>query len=263
MSFSDCFSIESMAILKISGKKPRGSYRPNGRDDWHILYIIEGKCLVTINDKVIECNPGTVIIYPPGVPQKYDFVLGIKSKYFFAHFIGDLCDELLGSLDKIIYYIGRNANLEEIIYKLDDDYTLKLYNYESITRGMLISVISYIARDINLAMNLPANSKNKIVEICRHMQTKYGDKISIGEYADMCNLSESRFSHLFKEIMGVSPLQYLLDVRINNAKKMLVDTDLSISGISDIVGMQSQNYFSRIFKKYTNLSPLEYRKSMR
>jgi len=51
-----------------------------------------------------------------------------------------------------------------------------------------------------------------------------------------------------------------LNIRIEKAKALLENTDLSISEISDMTGMQSQHYFSRIFKKYTNISPSEYRK---
>ena len=55
-------------------------------------------------------------------------------------------------------------------------------------------------------------------------------------------------------------MQYILNIRIEKAKALLENTDLSISEISDMTGMQSQHYFSRIFKKYTNISPSEYRK---
>ena len=149
-----------------------------------------------------------------------------------------------------------------MIYKFVDEYTLKLPFYETLSGTMLLSIITFILREISYA-NLEYNSRKKVMEICRYMQSNYSEKLAVGDYANMCNLSESRFSHLFKEIMNISPQQYLVDIRIQKAKSLLEDTDLPISKISDIVGLQNQHYFSRMFKKYTLLSPLEYRKSMR
>ena len=72
MSLENNLRILSCALLSLYGKN-RGCYRPHGRSDWHILYIIEGKGFVTIDNKIIECKAGTVVIYPPDTPQKYDF----------------------------------------------------------------------------------------------------------------------------------------------------------------------------------------------
>ncbi len=262
MNLENFIRVVSTSILTISDPYERGSNRPLGRKDWHILYIIKGRCFVSIDDIEFECKSGTVVIYPPDTPQKYRFNKNEESKYFFVHFEGDWCYKLLGELTERIYFIGKNINLEEMIYKFVDEYTLKLPFYETLSGTMLLSIITFILREISYA-NLEYNSRKKVMEICRYMQSNYSEKLAVGDYANMCNLSESRFSHLFKEIMNISPQQYLVDIRIQKAKSLLEDTDLPISKISDIVGLQNQHYFSRMFKKYTLLSPLEYRKSMR
>ena len=101
--------------------------------------------------------------------------------------------------------------------------------------------------------------KKLIEEVCRYMNANYSENYPISQYAKMCNLSESRFSHLFKECTGSSPAKYILNIKIQRAKELLENTDLSILQISEIVGMQTQNYFSRVFKKHTGISPVKYR----
>ena len=81
----------------------------------------------------------------------------------------------------------------------------------------------------------------------------------IEDYALLCNLSESRFSHLFKEICGISPLEYIQSLRLKKATELLENTDMSVAKIAEAVGIADQNYFSRFFKSKTGVSPRRYR----
>ena len=75
--------------------KRRGSYRPYGRKDYHILYIAEGRCLVTLNGETTEAPKGSVIVYLPGQPQEYSFYPEDSSISYYIHFTGVGCEQLL------------------------------------------------------------------------------------------------------------------------------------------------------------------------
>ena len=92
------------------------------------------------------------------------------------------------------------------------------------------------------------------------MENDIKDNFTVADYAAEIHLSVDRFSHLFTEIIGVTPKQYLITTRIEAAKELLINSDLTVLQISEAVGTSNQNYFSRIFKKHTGLSPSEYRK---
>ena len=79
-------------------------------------------------------------------------------------------------------------------------------------------------------------------------------------YAGMCNLSISHFTHRFKAVTGKSLKEYVAYIRVEKAKELLYNTNLSVKEIAESVGYSDQNYFSRIFKKYSGESPLGYRK---
>ena len=114
---------------------------------------------------------------------------------------------------------------------------------------------------IELLTCLPERTaaRTQIQEICKHIYASARQNKSIADYAKICNLSESRFSHLFHEITGTSPKQYILNAKIEIAKELLKNTELSVAQVGEQIGFSDQNYFSRIFKKNVFLSPSAYR----
>lgn len=79
------------------------------------------------------------------------------------------------------------------------------------------------------------------------------------KYAEIAHLSLGRFSHLFTKKTGMSPLKYVLSLRIEEAKELLMYSSMSISEVAVSIGIAEPSYFSRIFRKYVGLSPTEYR----
>ncbi|MFC4698904.1 helix-turn-helix domain-containing protein [Glaciecola siphonariae] len=93
-----------------------------------------------------------------------------------------------------------------------------------------------------------------------YIQKQLNRDISLKELADLANMSESHFSRKFKSSYGLSPYQYVLNERINEAKRLLRNTHYSLSDIADMVGFSSQAHFNSVFKKTVGITPLKYRK---
>ena len=75
----------------------------------------------------------------------------------------------------------------------------------------------------------------------------------------MSGLSQSRFMYLFRERFGMAPKEYQTNLRIGNAKTLLITTRLPISEVGAMSGYSDPLYFSRVFKKHTGQSPKQYR----
>ncbi len=82
---------------------------------------------------------------------------------------------------------------------------------------------------------------------------------SLASMADFCGYSQSRFSALYRQKFGISPVNDLISIRIERAKLLLEHGSLSVFEISDAVGFGSIYYFSRAFKEIVGISPTEYR----
>lgn len=92
-----------------------------------------------------------------------------------------------------------------------------------------------------------------------YIASHYHEDLTIGKVADYVHLSHTYFSRLFKKEMGISFIEYVTKVRIDQAKWLLVSTEHTIEEIANQVGFKTPNYFSAIFKKMTKLTPREYR----
>lgn len=237
--------------------------RPHGRVDYHILYISEGCCYVTDNDNVLEAPAGSVIIYRPGEPQQYKFHGKIKTTSYYIHFSGVGCKDLIDRFSMSsgrIFQIGQSSQLEAALSNMIEDFYLKGPFYEQFCHAHLMRALSIIGAKIYGGKNPNTSSHNiKIIEIMKKMHNEYADNRSVSYYANIFGISESRFTHIFKEYTKTSPSKYLISIKITKAKELLYNTDLPISQIAEHVGIVDQNYFSRLFKQYVGISPRAYR----
>lgn len=105
------------------------------------------------------------------------------------------------------------------------------------------------------------NSSQLILKIMRYLEENYAQNITLSSLGEMFYSNSSYISRVFKQKTGKNYSEYLLDIRIEQAKKLLVSTSFSIGRISDMVGFDNTKYFSRIFKEKTGVQPIAYRKS--
>ena len=239
------------------------AFRPNGRRDYHILYITEGICYLTLTEEEIAVPAGSAIFFFPGEKQDYRFSASVKSTSLYLHFSGEAPGELFKDIaqqERRVFFVGKSQTIEELWQKLEKEHTLALPFSREVTRGYLLSILSLLLRRLSLSSDeTSAASTEKILRVCRHMQTSLADDLPISAYAKLCHLSESRFTHLFREVIGKSPIAYLTEARIQRTKELLEYSALPIAEVGAAVGYANPYYFSRIFKKHTSLSPSEFR----
>jgi AraC-like DNA-binding protein len=92
-----------------------------------------------------------------------------------------------------------------------------------------------------------------------HLGQQYGRKITVADAAAMVGMSESRFMRYFRAASGMTFVSYLTHIRLNNAARLLRESDLNISEIADAVGFNDQSYFDRQFRDAFSVTPREYR----
>ncbi|MGI6113916.1 MAG: PocR ligand-binding domain-containing protein [Mahellales bacterium] len=107
------------------------------------------------------------------------------------------------------------------------------------------------------------NIKNakSLGEALNFIRENYKNNLSLESVSQQIYISPYYLSHLFKEELGITFVEYLTRVRIEEAKKLLKDSSMSIVAIASEVGYEDASYFSKVFKKTTGLSPNQYRKS--
>ncbi|MEJ2045361.1 MAG: arabinose operon transcriptional regulator AraC [Reinekea sp.] len=103
----------------------------------------------------------------------------------------------------------------------------------------------------------------RIQRACQFIHENISSELPIEELARVACMSQSRFSHLFKQQKEVPVRQWIEDQRIALARQLLITTDLAINQVAQYLGYQDALYFSRVFKKNLGESPREFRQSQR
>lgn len=99
----------------------------------------------------------------------------------------------------------------------------------------------------------------RVLEALLFVAHHIAEPIGVRELARVVHLSESRFAHLFKEQVGVSPQQFVERQRMARAKQLFESSSMPITAIAQAVGFKSQAYFSARFKMHTGRTPSEHR----
>ncbi len=148
------------------------------------------------------------------------------------------------------------------------EYTEKKYGYELALRTNIGRIFLWILRywnDRGINLNLSSGVNENLIKRCQkvidYVAVNYRYDITAHEMAELCNLSYSYFSRLFKTIMKQSFTDYLNYVRLSAAETLLTTSDLSITEISMMVGFSNTSYFIRRFREAKHISPKQFRKS--
>ncbi|MBF1720833.1 MAG: AraC family transcriptional regulator [Streptococcus sp.] len=244
--------------------------------DWHstlhthpfteLFYVVDGKGEFNIQGQRFPVKANDFVIINPQVehtelsspdePLEY-IVLGINGLSFsnltpvsegghpFSFF--NLRDEQ----KDILRYL--NAMVQEA--------TSQSMSYELVCHNLLEILLIKILRHQHFDLEVGKQSKaTKDISFIKHyLETYYHESIQLEDLASMTHLSRFYISHSFKKEIGMSPMEYLIDIRIKESKILLRTTNYSISQVADIVGFTTPTYFSKQFRKSTGISPTDYR----
>ena len=236
--------------------------RENGRVDYHIIYILQGKCIAECEgtETVLEC--GDMILFMPGEKQKYAFFAKDRPVSAYLHFTGTGCERLMrdiGFSNTRVLKLKKSHALVSSFEKITDEYNLKKPFYNEKCMAYLMEIFSEVGRCVSYMDNtVYMKNKLEINAVLSEMLREYSYNHSVKYYADFCHLSVSRFYRVFKAGVGLTPTEYINRLRINQAKELLENTYMSVCDIAEAVGFSDQNYFGRVFKKQTGTSPKKF-----
>lgn len=227
--------------------------RKSGRTDWSLFYCSAGE-LEFENSKITE---GQVWIYPPDVAQKYTAIFSKKTVYRYIHFSGANIFELFEDLgiETECPLNVKNIVMCNLLEKLSDFWKENTATAELHSESVLLTIFTILAK------NPKKNDNHNFLErITDRMEHFFYEEYDPNVYSAMLCVSKSRFDHLFKEAVGISPYTFYTNIRIKNACELLENTDLKINSIANNVGYSDSAYFAQAFRKRMGCSPSEYRK---
>ena len=127
----------------------------------------------------------------------------------------------------------------------------------------LILPLCYMLELAYIKEERPIQSDSLLTQILRYVQKNYSLDLTVSDVCNKFACSRSFLSHKFKKETGRSFREYLTDIRLENAKRLLEHSNMNVTEISFSVGFDDSNYFSNVFKKAVGVSPITYRKNYR
>ncbi|NLY17428.1 MAG: AraC family transcriptional regulator [Clostridiaceae bacterium] len=252
--------------------------RKNHHDYYQIVFILGGEGKISFGDSIKHACANQAYIFKPNVVHKIEASrlkpLNIIEMKFYCN--NPETENLIYSLTPFVNDVGQPLRMAFISFveeiKLHDDYTpciIKALFTQLILSWKRMSEQGendsetnntdnlYIEKNINKDDLKRGDYLDSVVE---YIHKNYSSEIKLKDLADIAYLSPIYLCSAFKDRFGVSPIQYLQNIRCENAKRLLADTNETITIIAERVGFQSIYYFSRFFKSHTGISPNEYRK---
>lgn len=232
---------------------------------WHehieLHYIVKGGSIFYCNQKKIVAKEGSLVVFNSnelhcGVLEEKKmeaiavvFELSAFSKEV-AH-TGFVFENLIEN-DAFI-----KNKMEEFYFENKE----KKIGYKLAARGILYEMITYLMRNhVAVKLSESENSKRnkqliRLNTVIEYIQQNYNEPICNKTLASLIHLSEDRFNHLFKESMGVSPLNYINNFRLEKAKNLLKIGEYTILEAAMEVGFSDINHFGRLFRKKYGCTP--------
>lgn len=242
-------------------------FRPDkGRmlDNYQFIYISHGRGTCNFHPNTsIEVNAGDMLIIPPFTWHSYwpdrktgwhEHWIGMRGSAIENRFRNGFV-----SPSQRIFKIGYNEEIIEYYRRASAIADLEMPGYQQVLAGLANLIFSLaLYQDTN---QMFANDRNiELIEQARTiLRENYLTDITPQEVAKLINMSYSLFRKVFKEYNNISPTQYVIELKLQNARKLLMNTDKSIKEIAFYLNYDDPLYFSSLFKKHVGYSPSTFR----
>lgn len=234
-----------------------------GGDQWILHLTTEGQCLLS-GDQQRLLGPDQLLLLPPDYLCEYQRA-PVCSRWVhrWVRFVPSPewlnWSAALRSPEQLLVKSFNGNSLQAVHQAFDDLLTMSQRDDES-ARRLMKNRIEYL---LLLATDSEQDQHNtldkRLQKAMAYMLARYSEDWSVEELARHCNLSTTRFAALFKQQLGVSPMQWRDQLRIREAGRLLLADKAPIARVSEAVGYGDQLHFSRRFKQLVGVSPRQYR----
>lgn len=238
----------------------------------HELYfLIHGETKYFIGDEIFYLKEGDMVFVPKGVLHyTYNDEKAQISRILIT-FTDDMLDEHMSTyLDElyknkyICFSEDKLPRIEELLRKMEMEYSKKILDYEYILKLYIQELLIFISRYRIPAVETELDESQRIIkDVTNYINSNFDKPLYEEEISNKFAMSKSHFSRKFKSVTGLRYNEYVKNVRITNSEKLLRETNLPITVISQMCGFNDSNYFATVFKNLKGITPYKYSKLYR
>jgi len=228
-------------------------YKTNNRgmhshSSWEVILIIEGSGFANIEGTRHAFSPGSILNIPPETNH-----LLLPDRLQLELCMG-LSVNLSPSKTFAIYHDDERGSFRSLAESYDAFFQHQLCGYELMLPALLRAMQAF------LCSRQPARLNPDVFELANLLESNYTDpSFRAADAVNQIPLSDDYVRRQFRAVFHMSPITYLTQLRITEAKNLLVGTDLSITELCLRSGFSDSKYFARVFRQLTDSTPMEYR----
>ena len=243
------FEIHDFAFFVTKSHTKGDKYAIRSKTLFRLVCVLEGSAAFMFGNYKTAVNAGDLFFLFPG--NDYTVEVSKKEDFRFITVTFSAKCNLSGAKPLL------STALPEMRGSFEEAY--HAYMLQDPTWRLKLMSLSYCAFEKIIAANTESYiQENKVQHAIRYIKTNYMDKITLEELAECVGCSVPHFKYIFKNQVGVSPIQYLNNLRMEHAMNLIKSDMYSVTEIAGLCGFHNVYYFSNAFKKHTGLSPTAY-----
>lgn len=257
----------SLAVYNVGWQtcEPGWQWGPGVRDHFLIHHVVSGRGTYTAGERKWDIRAGDTFIVWPYKEVTYTADRNDPWEYYWVGFFGSDAPALLAHTDlsesKPVISVDFGDELRAAL--------LAIYNSRGQDDVALVKMTGYLYLMLSLLVERSGKSPPGSVSLeyarraGEYIAMHYAEELTVEDLARQTGVSRSYLFRVFKKHYGLSPQEYLLEVRLKTACRLLRETDSTIGMVAAFTGFQNSLYFSRIFKQRRGTTPSAYRQARR
>jgi len=242
------------------------TYRPDNKIEehshefYHYIYVVKGSGDIYIDGEIRKFKPKHLYLLSPGKVHSFhnntnDNLVTIEIKF---EVVNEEAKKRLSLLSEIMNM--SETPVKRIFTNIKREYTNKKFNYKKIITMNMNEVFAHLERvEKTKANDNKTDFNQELVKVMEYIDENLEKDITLQELANVLCLEKTYFLKKFKTAVGITPMAYIRNVRIEKAKEFLKYSDMNITQIAETVGFISVHHFSNCFSKYIGTSPSKFK----
>lgn len=229
---------------------PEWSLSTHTHPFWEFVYFVNGTGRIDTPEATLWPLPYHLVVYPPGLPHaEWSDPIQPEETIFLSFDIPSSSPR-----SEHLFLPDPKGEFGWLVRRILEETAVNGLSGLALAYGS--AFVHLVERTYETGQRVAHDSLDQAVQ---HLYSNYSSPITLDDLANIACTSKTYFVHTFHQKMGMSPLRYLQQVRIDASKRLLLTTREPINRVASEVGFEDPLYFSRVFHKATGQSPSQFR----
>lgn len=229
-----------------------------------LMYINNGEATLALKESSEKVSKNQILLLNPNVEYNWELKSGKQLDIIEVGIHGLEFSPMGETENEFTFYKQDDPDKDTSLFLelLLNEAATKKSGADEIIKRYIEIILIQLLRNEEFSIRNSLNKKNhkEIQTVKNFMKVNYHKNITLDDLVELVHINKFYLIRIFKQEVGMSPIDYLIHVRIDEAQKMLRNTNIAIADIAHLVGFQSPSHFSKTFRELSNLTPSQYRR---